>query len=504
MLLLIVPFIAIFCYISYYGLFHPLAKFPGPMLAKLSRLWLAYHAVKGDEAETFLRLHRKYGPVVRISPTLLTVSDARFLPVIYHRNADKTKQDAPMVKTAMDSLFALPDHKAHAQRRKMLSRPASQYSASNVAKLEPFIDTHISHWLSRLSELHASTKSTFDIAPWASYLAFDVISDIAFGAPLGFISAATDVGELIRGLHTGWALFGFLARAYPLKSYLSQSSLLMRKLGLVPNRNAKSGFGILLRTRDKVLKERLAAIASGSPPDRQDLLQAILEARDEEERPLPLGVVKQETLNILIAGAETTGTALQSLLQFLISDSEMYERVTGEIRTASAEGRLSNPSPTPAEVQLHCPLYTACLRETLRLRPPLPGTFPRLVSPPGLALPFANGEHVVPPGFEVTANVLVVGRDKILNGNDADVWRPDRWLEASEEQVREWLRFQFVFGYGARVCLGKDIAMAELLKAGTELLRRFNIHRANGEERWTVRGGVGWWEDLRVKLTPVR
>ncbi|KAL9076204.1 MAG: hypothetical protein Q9157_003761 [Trypethelium eluteriae] len=405
-----------------------------------------------------------------------------------------------MVKTAMESLFALSNHKDHAQRRKMLSRP---YNASNVAKLEPFIDSHISHWLSRLSELYAETSEPFDIASWASYLAFDVISDIAFGAPLGFIAAATDIGDLIRGLHTGWALFGFLARAYPLKAYLSRSSWLLRKLGLVPSRDANIGFGILLRTRDRVLRERLAALRAGAQPERQDLLQAILDARDEEDRPLPPGVVKQETLNILIAGAETTGTALQSLLQFLIDEPSVYERVTAEIRNASAKGHLSDPAPTPAEVQLHCPLFTACLRETLRLRPPLPGTFPRLVSPPGLVLPLSSGEQSVPPGFEVTANVLVVGRDKTLYGDDAEVWRPDRWLEASDEQVREWLRFQFVFGYGARLCLGKDIAMAELLKATTELLRRFDVRRAGGEERWTVRGGVGWWEDLRVKLIPV-
>jgi hypothetical protein len=67
--------------------------------------------------------------VIRISPTLLDVSEAHLLPLIYHRDADKTPHDAPMVADAPESLFTLSDHKAHARARRMIGRPVSASAA---------------------------------------------------------------------------------------------------------------------------------------------------------------------------------------------------------------------------------------------------------------------------------------------------------------------------------------------------------------------------------------
>lgn len=53
---------------------------------------------------------------------MLTVSDAHMLPIIYHRYADKTKQDGLMIRGAAESLFSLSDHKAHARARRMIGR----------------------------------------------------------------------------------------------------------------------------------------------------------------------------------------------------------------------------------------------------------------------------------------------------------------------------------------------------------------------------------------------
>jgi len=47
--------------IIYYRFFHPLSKYPGPFWGSVTRLWITYHNVKGDEPETFQALHRKYG-----------------------------------------------------------------------------------------------------------------------------------------------------------------------------------------------------------------------------------------------------------------------------------------------------------------------------------------------------------------------------------------------------------------------------------------------------------
>lgn len=47
--------------IVYYRFLHPLRDFPGPFWASVTRLWITYHNVKGDEPMTFQQLHRRYG-----------------------------------------------------------------------------------------------------------------------------------------------------------------------------------------------------------------------------------------------------------------------------------------------------------------------------------------------------------------------------------------------------------------------------------------------------------
>ena len=69
----------------------------------------------------------------------------------------------------------------------------------------------------------------------------------------------------------------------------------------------------------------------------------------------------------------------------------------------------------------------------------------------------------VPEGAEITSHAYAMQRDKGLYGEDAEVFRPERWLE-SEKKSFELEAAQFTFGVGPRVCLGKDIALMELYK----------------------------------------
>lgn len=147
-------------------------------------------------------------------------------------------------------------------------------------------------------------------------------------------------------------------------------------------------------------------------------------------------------------------------------------------------------------------------------------------------------ERHVPPGGAVLCNVYlpartVVGvnawaihREKSIYGEDADYFRPERWLEATgndaspnhdqnhdvgnnihgaskqseSERVAEMRRCFFMFGHGARACLGRNIAMMQIVKLVFELYRQFDISLAAPEDEWEVEGG---WLTKQTKMDMV-
>ncbi|PSS24952.1 hypothetical protein M430DRAFT_114266 [Amorphotheca resinae ATCC 22711] len=475
--------------IVYYRFFHPLSKFPGPFWASVTRLWVAYHNIKEDERFVEYDLHKKYGPIIRITPTLLLVSSATALPTIYHRQADKTKHYITGSFGETESLFNMQSWKTHAHFRKLMAGP---YSFSNIKKMEPLIDASISEWIRKLDEDFAKPNRSFDFSPWAVFMAYDIISEVGFGAPFGFIKTGTDVGGLIQGFHDGLPAFGLMARLHPFTTWVKTTFL---NKYLVASPEQDSGIGTLMRFRDKLLNQRVKDIENGTTGDRIDLLQTMLDARDDDGKPLDIEYVKAEVLLVLLAGADTTGTAFQALVHYVMNDEAVYAKMMAEVDAATRAGRLS-AMPQYSEVVEHCPYYIACVKESMRLCPSAPNIFPRLSPKGGLVI---NGQFI-PEGAEVTCNPWLVHRDEGIYGTDANEFRPERWMDA--EKAKLFDKYSMTFGYGARTCLGKDIALMELYKGPLQFFRSFRpeLLRGKKEGQFVVKGGVGFWKDMWLQI----
>ncbi|RHZ55722.1 hypothetical protein CDV55_103060 [Aspergillus turcosus] len=475
--------------IIYYHFFHPLSVFPGPFWGGVTRLWIAWHNLRETELPTVYALTKKYGPVVRITPTLLLVSDPTKLPDIYHRNADKTGHYITGTFGETESLFNMRSHKTHAAFRKHVAGP---YSFTNVKKMEPLIDIRIQEWIDKLDEKFAQTGETFDFSWWAVYMAYDIISEIGFGAPFGFVKQAQDVGGLIQGFHDGLPAFGLLARLHPFTSWMKTTFM---KKYLVATPQDDSGIGVLMRFRDRLIDQRFRDLEEKKDIGRIDLLQTFIEARTDDGSPLDIEYLKAEVLLVLLAGADTTGTVFQALVHFLLTHPGAYRRMMEEIDAATAQGLIS-AVPQYDEIIEHLPYYVACVRETLRLNPPAPNIFPRYVSEPGMDL---YGKFA-PAGTEISGNPWIMQRDKQIYGAEAEDFKPERWLDA--EKARLYNKYSFTFGYGARGCLGRDIAMMELYKGPLQFFRRFNVKTVSDkpEARFVIKGGVGFYRDLWLTI----
>lgn len=95
------------------------------------------------------------------------------------------------------------------------------------------------------------------------------------------------------------------------------------------------------------------------------------------------------------------------------------------------------------------------------MRPPAPGLYPKSVPPEGDVI---HGKFI-PGGTAIGMNTSAVMRSTELFGADADLFRPERFMEADEATRGEMERnVELVFGYGRWMCAGKPVAFMELNK----------------------------------------
>ncbi|KAF7908835.1 hypothetical protein BELL_0434g00040 [Botrytis elliptica] len=483
--------------IVYYRCFHPLKDYPGPFLGTVTRLWYTSQSYHQRELVVYEEIFKETkAPVIRISPTTLLVKSALALPIIYHRNAVKSRFYSNGGFPA-EPVISIRDHQAHAYRRRLIGPP---YSYSKIIKAEPLVDKIVSAWLTKLNELFVETRKPVNMASWATYFAFDTISEVGFGQALGFVENGEDVGGLIQSVHDGIELFGVLAHLYPFVEWLT-SGPLGRFFTATPD--MKNGMGQLMRWRDKIINARITEIEEGKKRDRVDILQSFLEAKTPEGNPMSRDELEAEVLVVLIAGADTTGTTFSSIVTDIISSPRDYQRMVAEIDAGFAAGNLSQPVPTAAEVSKHCPFYVACIKEALRLTPSSPVLFPREVM--AHQPPLIIDGKVIPVGTEISCCAYFANRDKEIYGEDAETFRPERWLE-DDEKAKLYEKYNFTWGYGSRVCLGKDLAYMELMKGPLMFFRSFDFKLCRpskeipGPPKRVTVGGLFHWQNIWLDL----
>jgi cytochrome P450 len=117
------------------------------------------------------------------------------------------------------------------------------------------------------------------------------------------------------------------------------------------------------------------------------------------------------------------------------------------------------------------PYLDACIKETFRIHPSTGFMMERVVPAGGAVI---NGSFV-PQGTIVCCSSWVIHRHKPTYGEDIEVFRPERWLEAGAAQRKNMEQFLCPFGFESRLCLGREIGLFEVFKIGATLLRRYNV-----------------------------
>ena len=207
--------------------------------------------------------------------------------------------------------------------------------------------------------------------------------------------------------------------------------------------------------------------------------------------------VKAEVILFTSAALDGLAALISPFVDHVLRRPAVYQKIVAEIQSADARGLLSRPIVQYDETTA-LPYFMACLYETLRFETPAQTILPRYISSEGLDL---GKNIIVPAGTEMAASPFIIHRDRATFGDDADTYRPERWLE-SQERNQHMEKYGMWWGYGDRRCTGRNLAQLQMQKLCVQLFREFEISSANPErrfthQRWAV--GMFWDQSLRFR-----
>ncbi|CAO2658499.1 Nn.00g062220.m01.CDS01 [Neocucurbitaria sp. VM-36] len=479
LLLLASIFGSLFLYISFVIIYrltlHPLARYPGPFFAKITDIYLAYYAYKGSRHLAFHQAHLQYGPYVRLGPNLLSVNTATGLKTIYGFRSNVRKasfyEAFPSTPKAV-SVHSAIDKMQHARKRRVMSHA---FSDAAIKSLEKYILANVRvgcELLGKRMDGGIAEKGTdekgwneeWNAAHWCEWLVFDIMGDLVFGKAFGMLESpanrfATElVGNaahrhLICGTHLtihNWHL----------------DKLLFRKIA-----------GQRAQYMQYSKGQAMERTKLGVDVDRKDFFYYLLNAKDPETgKGFSMDELWGESNLLIIAGSDTTSTAMAGTFFYLAHNATAMQKVCKEIREAFTDVEEIVTGPRLSG----CSFLRACIDETMRLTPPVAGALPRQVLPGGLDI---DGHHI-PAGVDVGVPIYAIHHNPDYFPRPFD-YLPERWLsDASINPLHNRLpdaQSAFnPFSIGPRGCIGKGLAYVELTVTIARVLFLYDLRLAPG------------------------
>lgn len=373
-------------------------------------------------------------------PNELACSDPAAIKELYRNQNSLEKSDFYTVWTnpafgRYKDTSSVTNEKEHASLRRIVSQI---YSMSNILKSEAYIDECSRLFACKLDEF-ADQARPIALGQWLQMYAFDVTVELYFGRMFVFMETGSDYQSLIYSLDVLNPLLGGLAVS-------ATYARLAIQLSAVTSRSVRSSLKAIehvVKTAKACVTQQVSQVAAaqdkGGIP-RKDVLQQLLGIVQERGEAVDFGIpeVQYEVYVALFAGSDTTAIAMRSVFYYLARSPAVLTALLDELDRAFpvAEHPLEKPIYYADAIKL--PLLCATIKEAMRLHPSVGITMPRVSPEPhGLAI---DGMFI-PSGYRVGVNAHVIQRHEAVFGEDADVFRPIRWLPEhnSPEQLRRWI-----------------------------------------------------------------
>ena len=397
---------------------------------------------------TFLeQTARKYGPISSfrvLNKRLYLVDDAELIKEILVTKQHSFERDSGrrlLRELLGDSLVTL-DEPLHRVRRRIL-QPA--FHREQIA--------HYGQIMSAETERFAAEWRDgvrLDIRKEMQRLTLAIVGSALFGAD--FRHGADEVAEVLQSVMKK-------------SRWLAPAFVLIEPLTIAYRRFFPNGRSLFFPAERKRLERIIAPILTiRRGAATKDILSLILNARSEEDEPLTEDEVRNEIVTFMLAGHETTATALTWSWYLLAKHPHVAERMQAELDENLGE------RPCTLEDIPKLPYTNAVFQEAMRLYPPALGFARRAKEDLEL------GGYVIRKGTSVFISPYITQRNPAYFP-EPEVFRPERWGIATVPKFA-----YFPFGGGAKMCIGEPFAKMEGVIALAQIGRKWEVNGSSDDK----------------------
>ncbi|KAI1783878.1 high nitrogen upregulated cytochrome P450 monooxygenase 2 [Ganoderma leucocontextum] len=457
---------------------HPLSGFPGPVAFRTSKLWMAACAAAGRECFVVKALHEQYGDVVRTGPNELSMRDPALVSRIMGAPGLQKGPNYLGMTLTHDGLpmVGIQDVDEHLRRRRSWNRGLN---SAALKEYEPLMAGRVAELAKLLSTLQ---EKVIQLDDQFAQISFGENSKIMEGDQKKFWSQL-DSGVIFAAFFSHVPWLGFYAMLVPFVAGPLQT--------------------FLARCKEFAIKR----MVQGS--EKRDLFYYLNHEDQPNRSSPPIHQLVDDGVLAIVAGSDTTSTAMTSFFYCLLIHPEIHAALLSEVDNCYLDGE------TTLNTARHgmLPYLDAVINESLRLFPPAPNGSLRQV--PRNAEGVHAGTIFIPPGTAVCCHLYSMHLDP-RNFSFPETFWPERWLIASRKipsttpprhggcASEKWNTSPgsfdastlnhnetafMPFSYGPMNCVGKNLAMAEIRMVACTLLRQFELRLQDGWDPAEYRRG---------------
>ncbi|ORY62503.1 cytochrome P450 [Pseudomassariella vexata] len=490
---------SLYRYVLYPVVFSPLSKIPNAHWScSISPFWILWARYESRENRTLYEAHDKHGPIVRISPTEISINSMEGVKIVYQGGFDKHEWYDIFNNYGVPCMFSSTHAKEHSIRKRMVSNVYSKSyihsSASLAAQSYSILNSRFIPTLEH-SVFDSQKPHGIDVYSLFCATAMDFISTYCFGLrnSSNFIQNKLYRDHWLK-LYQVRKGYGFFPQELP------RLSRAVTFIGLHLTPTWVDAANDELEAWCKKLSNSAVSYLKKTGTESQDsvddpvVVRSLLAGIDKEEKtngkesPIyPTAILQQElsvaseVIDHVLAGQETTGVTLTYLTWHLSQSLDLQHELRNELRSLEPNMRLEAGRVNIADSKQldNLPILHAVITETVRKYAPAGGPEPRIAPSPSSRI----GPYEVPGGTRVSASAYNLHRDKKFFP-DPEKWDHARWLQqdgVDGEKKTEINRQFWGFSSGGRMCLGSNFAMHEMKLIIAAIYSNYTSHIVDDE-----------------------